>query len=175
MPRRKKTAPAAMIGALEGADWALAKIAEEEGLAGRLGVELEGRVAALREDYAARIRPALERARMLRDAVRAFAEDHPHLFAGAERSVKLVHGRIGYRRTPPSIRLLAKAETVVAALKARGLLDAVITKEAPNKDVLAAYPDEILKEVRAKREQKDEFYIALRDEEAAERAAAGAS
>ena len=150
------------IQSLKMVEGALECIAEQEAAALQIQTELEGKISALRASYARLIEPYAEAAKELRENVQIFAEDHPELFE-PKRSVDLTHGRIGFRQVT-SIRLLKKAETVIAALEDRGLQDAVIVKKTPNKDVLAAYDDETLRAVGAKRQARDEFYIDLKGE-----------
>jgi phage host-nuclease inhibitor protein Gam len=93
--------------------------------------------------------------------VEVSAKAHPEWFPEGKKSVELPHGRIGFRLCPPAIRLLKKVESVIAALRGRKLADAIIVKESVNKDVLATYGDDLLKDIGAKRIQASEFYIDL--------------
>ena len=158
---------------LASVDQALGLLAEIEAGADRRQAELEARVANLRAEAAVEIGRSAELARGLRKTIEAWADENPEAF-GSARSLALTHGRIGWRWTPPAIKLLKKAESVIAALKSHGLADAVIVRESVNKDVLATYPDERLKEIGAKRTQREEFFVDLADEANAGRAAATA-
>jgi len=171
MKKRKEGAAAAGFTDLESVDRALAAIAQAEGEAGRLQAELEKKIIRLRTDYAPCIAVQVAFGEKFRDQVETWAEGNAEAFGG-QRSLALTHGRIGWRTTPPSVRLTKKVATVVAALEARDLADAVITKKSVNKDVLVTYPADLLREVGAKREQKDVFFVDLKDEAEAGRAAA---
>lgn len=160
---KRKTKPA--LPAL--ADWravdkAVMALAGLQNQAARLKAEAEEKIRVLREDAAARAAEALGGAAAFHDAIEAFADDHAEEF-GKARSLALPHGRIGWR-TVTSIRLARSAEFVVAALEAADLKDAVITRKSPNKDVLAAYSDDVLREVGARRKQEDRFYVEPKDE-----------
>jgi phage host-nuclease inhibitor protein Gam len=156
--------PAVTLADLAAVDGALIRIAAAESDTARLAAEMEDRLREVRQEYAPRIQSLDALAVEFRDCVREFCDGHPELFK-TPRHRDLAHGRIGYRRVE-LIRLLKKIESVVAALRERRLLDAIVTTEKPNKDVLATYQDETLRAVGAKRETKDQFYIDLRAEPA---------
>jgi phage host-nuclease inhibitor protein Gam len=157
---KTRTAPAVTLGDLAAVDKALELIAAAQADAGRLAAEVEERIAAIKADYDVRVKSLLALADEERGLVEAFAEIHPELFEPV-RHQDLPHGRIGYRRAV-SVTLKNKAETVVAALESRGLNDAVIVRKSPNKDVLAAYDDETLAAVGARKTVRDQFYIDIR-------------
>lgn len=164
---------------LEGVDVALGVLAEIEAGADRRQADLERKIAALRDAAAADIARQAELAKGLRGAIEEWAEGHPAALAAAAdgaRSVALTHGRIGYRRTPPTIHVPKKVEPVIAALRRRGLAEAVIVKESVDRSVLARYDDATLKAVGARRKAgRDRFFIDLADEADAGRAAGKAS
>jgi len=137
-------------------------IADEEACAARWKAEAEEKIRRIREDTAACTAEVLTTAQNLRDAIEAFAGAHEGDF-GKARSKALPHGRVGWR-TVASVRLLRSSEFVVAALESAGLSDAVIVRKSPNKDVLAAYPDETLREVGCRRKSEDKFYIEPAEE-----------
>jgi len=143
-------------------DRTLCAIAEQEAWAARLIAEAEDRIRAIREDAAARAASGVANVKRLRGEVEAFSEAHAEEF-GAARSRALPHGRVGWRKVT-KIRLVRKAAHVVAALESRGLADAVIVKKQPNKDVLATFVDQTLRDVGARRATKDQFFIDLQAE-----------
>jgi len=160
MAGRKKKRIAAEAPALadrRDVDRMIGVVADLEASALRLKAEVEEKIRCLREDAALHITSRLESARAFRAVIEDWAEAHPEEF-GKARSLALPHGRIGWR-TVTSIRLDRKAEFVIAALEAADLADAVIVKKSPNKDVLAAYPDETLREVGCRRIKRDDFYV----------------
>jgi phage host-nuclease inhibitor protein Gam len=154
--------PAVTLADLAAVDGALVRIAAAESDTARLAAEMEDRLREVRQEYAPRIQSLDALAIEVRDTVREFCDGHPELFK-SPRHRDLAHGRIGYRRVE-SIKLVKKIESVVVALRERRLLDAIVTTEKPNKDVLATYQDETLRAIGAKRETKDQFYIDLRAE-----------
>ena len=161
--RKKKIAvDAPVLENRRDVDQAIGAVAGLEASALRLKAEVEEKIRCLREDAAARAAEHLQAAEAFRQAIQGWAEGHPGEF-GKARSLALPHGRIGWR-TVTSIRLDRKAEFVVAALEAADLADAVIVRKSPNKDVLAAYPDETLREVGCRRVKRDDFYVEPKTE-----------
>jgi len=160
--RKKSDLPA--LSDWRAVDRTIRIIADEEACAARWKAEAEEKIRRIREDTAACTAEVLTTAQNLRDAIEEFAGAHEEEF-GKARSKALPHGRIGWR-TVVSIRLDRKAEFIVAALEAADLSDAVIVKKSPNKDVLAAYGDETLREVGCRRVRRDAFYVEPKEEEA---------
>lgn len=169
--KKAKKEPAAILGSLDAVDAALAEIGRCDAAQDVASKELEERIRVMREGYARIASPLAVRAFELRASVEASAIVHEEWFKPPSRSVALAHGRISWRKST-FIRLVRSIEFVVAALKSRKLFDAIIVNERPNKDVLAAYDDETLAAVGAKRGESDEFRIDLKEETATPVAAA---
>jgi len=160
--RKTKRAPGPALADRRAVDKAVKALAGLQAQADRLKAEAEEKIRRIREDAAARAAEALRAAEAFREAIQAWAEAHEEEF-GKARSVALPHGRIGWR-TVTSIRLVRSSEFVVAALESAGLADAVIVRKSANKDVLAAYPDDVLKAVGARRKSEDRFYVEPKTE-----------
>lgn len=143
-------------------DVAVAEIGRLRGEALVREERLKKRIARLRAETGAATKECLETAKGLEADVEAFCEAHKADF-GRDRSRKLAHGRVGWRRTT-HVRLKNKVDSVVAALEARHLEAAVTVRKSANKDVLATYPDEVLAEVGAKRVTKDAFFVETKRE-----------
>jgi len=152
--------PAVTLADLGAVDAALETIGALESDAARIEAECQERVSAIRSEYDPRRDSLLETREETLALVKAFADSHPELFE-SPRHQDLPHGKIGYRKVE-SIRFRRSLETVIAALESRRLYDAITVVKKPNKDVLSAYPDEVLAGVGAKRVTKDEFYCDCR-------------
>jgi len=108
---------------------------------------------------------------VLLDALEAFAKTHKGEFgkprSGELRSRSLAHGWLGWRAGPPAIEFLEEPETVAARLRERGLDAAtrlIPEHSEPVKEMLrdeAAFPDDLLKEVGARRTSRDHFQWGL--------------
>jgi len=160
---KRSAVPAVMPGDLGAVDTALQLIGAMESDAARIEAQRDEMISVTRTDYDGRRDALLAAARETRDLVKQFADLHPELFVKLRRR-NLPHGTIGYKKVD-SIRLLASPEAVVAALESRGLFDAVIYAKKPDKQVLAAYGDDVLADVRAKRVTEDKFYCDCRPAE----------
>jgi phage host-nuclease inhibitor protein Gam len=159
MAGKKKSETRALLGTLEAADAALAELGSCERIAAAARAELDERMAALKTEYGATLSPPLLRARDLRELLEASAAAHPEWF-GKARSVALPHGRMAWRWVT-SIKLPKSLDRLIAALRSRGLRDAVIVRETVNKEILASYVDDLLEELGVKRQGADEFRIEL--------------
>jgi phage host-nuclease inhibitor protein Gam len=104
------------------------------------------------------IAPLLALREALEDAVETFASGHRRDFGDA-RSMALAHGRLGWRSTPPAVKLLRPAEEILALLKERGLGKAILVTERPSKDILATYPEDLLRELGVRVTQHDDFFV----------------
>lgn len=98
-------------------------------------------------------------------ALQKWAVDNPVLFPTNSRTLVLNFGKIWFRKSPPEIRLLVKAKTVLARLRAKRMFDCIRDNPQVNREALAAYEDDVLKELGCKKNQKDKFYYEVKREE----------
>jgi phage host-nuclease inhibitor protein Gam len=125
---------------------AIAK-AEADKRIGQVNAELQNTTA-----------PLVAQREALAAAVETFAAAHRKDFGGG-RSMALAHGRVGWRTTPPAVRLLRPAEQIVADLEARGMDFAIMISKRPSKDVLAEQDAALLRELGVRVTQRDDFYV----------------
>lgn len=144
----------------------------------RLTVEMEQKLQAIRAEYEPLIAACVECGDGLFEDLHAWAALHPAEF-GARKSIDLLHGTIGLRTCPPSVKQV-KGVTVahtVAAVKALGWLCLIRTKEELNKDEVLArralaeddpkrLTDADLKTVGIYIEKGETFYAEARRENA---------
>jgi phage host-nuclease inhibitor protein Gam len=105
-----------------------------------------------------RLAPLTALADAMRESIETFAASHRPDFGG-DRSMALAHGRVGWRASPPAIKLLRPADEIVAVLEERGLDAAVLVTKRPSKDILVTYPEGLLKELGIRITQRDDFYV----------------
>lgn len=105
----------------------------------RLTVEMEQKIQEIRAGYEPRIAACVECGDGLFEDLHAWAALHPAEF-GARKSIELLHGTIGLRTCPPSVKQIkgVKVEHTLAAVKAHGWLFLVRTKEEISKDEILA-------------------------------------
>lgn len=112
--------------------------------------------------------PLKARLEQLEAALAAYAEyNKPTLFAN-KKSVDLLFGTFGYRKST-SIKQQRgfKVADTIAKIKEYGFLNALRTKESLNKDVMAEWTDKQLDAVGAVRDERDSFWYEVKQEDAA--------
>lgn len=109
--------------------------------------------------------PLLKRLDLLDASLLAFAEYNKAELFEKKRSVELMYGLLGFRR---SSEIKPKPKTtwamVCEALKSLGFDDAVRVREDANKEVLREWPEERLDLVGARRVEKDTFWYEVKEE-----------
>lgn len=95
----------------------------------------------------------------------AYAEYHKAELFKNKRSVELMHGSLGYRRSSevkPAVK--KRWLDVLDKIKNLGFTEAIRIKEDPNKDILREWPDEKLNLIDARRVEKDTFWYEVKEE-----------
>lgn len=120
------------------------------------------RLRATAEAKAARL---INRKESLEMGLAAYGEFNRDVFA-KKRSLELTFGLIGFRRST-QIRPRQKTtwDMVLGKLRALAFVEAIRTKEEPNKEILETWPEERLALVDCTRIEKDVFYYELKTEE----------
>lgn len=162
MSKPKKRTNADAPATLDRADEMLAELGRTEAALRVAEAELEERLRQGRESYAPALSALEDAAGHQREALEEGAAAHPEWFPKGARSVALTHGRIGWRWVW-SVRLKWAAEKVVAALRTRGLVGAILVDERPNKDILATYDHETLAAVGAAQKSRERFFVEVKD------------
>lgn len=166
MAQRTKPQPL-IIGDLNQADEALRKLAEiareQAVIEGTLNEQIDELKAAAKRQ----MEPLTASRKRLEDALAVFGTQHKDdLFPARKRSQELAFGVLGFRRAT-SLRLLAKKTwgSVLERLEALGFTTAIRIKREVDKTAMADWSDEQLETVGVRREQVDEFFIELKQEE----------
>lgn len=162
-----------IIGTLPQADEALRQLAEIAREQGVIESGLNEQIDALKASAKARLEPLTASRKRLEDALAVFGtQTKAELFPERKRSQELTFGVIGFRRAT-ALRLMAKRTwgSVLERLEALGFTSAIRTKREVDKPAMADWSDEQLETVGVKRETADEFYIELKQEELANKAA----
>lgn len=162
MARRKVTTTPAL------ADWAavdsaLRDIRECEHALTELGVDRDRRIDAVKDEYSKRALPLQNRIKKLEADVKAYADAHRAELTGKSR--KLNFGTVGYRISSRLILPASKAAEAIAALKALGRKEFVKTTETLDRAALLRQPVELLNQIGAYIQQRDEFYYDVSGEE----------
>jgi len=152
MPRKAQPKPAPAVDrprTWQDVDGLVHLMARTDAEMARFKAAADERVQKAGADLKEKIAPLLALRDSLHEAVETFASGHRRDF-GQARSMALAHGRLGWERTPSSVKLLRPAEEVVAVLKERGMEEAILVTERPSKDILATYAEDLLRELGAR-------------------------
>ncbi len=172
MPRTKPQPY--IIADLPQADDALRQLAEIAREQARIESGLNDQVDQLKAAAKAQLAPLSANRKRLEDALAVFGTQRKAELFGEtrNRSQELAFGVIGFHKVT-GLRLLAKHTwaMVLQRLQDLGFGEGVRTKLEVNKDALRGWPDGKLEDVGVKRETTDEFYIELKQEELADKAA----
>lgn len=169
----KRTKPQALVIAdLAQAEGVLAELAEIdrslELAKAAMNEEIDGAKATAR----AAAEPLEARRKELVIALEAFATHNKAALFAKKKSLDLGFGVIGFRLAS---RLKTVAKTtwgqVLEALKSYGFTEAIRVKEEVDRDVMRDWPAERLATVGVTRETADDFYIEIKQEEVASKAA----
>lgn len=176
MARRKPDPKNAMtITSLDAADAALVELAKLEREVKMIEICLDEDLEEARKKADELAAPLREKRALLEAALTTYATAGKEtLFKkkAKKRSLKLVHGVIGFRSSD-EVTTLPKVtwEEVVEKLKAMNLPECVRTKEEPDKKALRKLPEDLRTEAGVSIEPKDTFYYVTKEESVAEKAA----
>lgn len=171
MPRTKPQPY--IIADLPQADDALRQLAEIAREQARIETGLNDQIDQLKAAAKAQLAPLSANRKRLEDALAVFGTQRKaELFPEKKRSQELAFGTIGFHRAT-GLRLRAKHTwaMVLQRLQDLGFADGIRVKREVDKDALRGWPDGKLEDVGVTRETSDEFYIELKVEELADKAA----
>jgi phage host-nuclease inhibitor protein Gam len=105
------------------------------------------------------VKPLKDRKERLAREVKDFVENHRVEING--KTKRMNFGQLGFRQSTKVVipKDQAKVQAIIAALKAKNMLDCVNTKEDVNKDILRTYSDEVIAAVGARKKVEDVFWL----------------
>lgn len=162
MARRKVTA-APVLADWAAVDGALRDIRECEHALTELGVDRDRRIDNIKEEYSKMALPLQNRIKKLEADVKAYADAHRAELTGKSRTLNF--GTVGYRISSRLILPASKAAEAIATLKALGRKEFVKTTETLDRAALLRQPVELLNQIGAYIQQRDEFYYDVSGEE----------
>lgn len=155
MARRKVTA-APVLADWAAVDGALRDIRECEHALTELGVDRDRRIDNIKEEYSKMALPLQNRIKKLEADVKAYADAHRAELTGKSRTLNF--GTVGYRISSRLILPASKAAEAIATLKALGRKEFIKTTETLDRAALLRQPVELLNQIGAYIQQRDEFY-----------------
>ena len=162
MARRKVTA-APVLPDWAAVDGALRDIRECEHALTELGVDRDRRIDSVKEEYSKMALPLQNRIKKLEGDVKAYADAHRAELTGKSR--KLNFGTVGYRISSRLILPATKAAEAIVTLKAMGRKEFIKTAETLDRAALLRQPVELLNQIGAYIQQRDEFYYDVSGED----------
>ncbi len=152
-----------MITSWNDADECIKRIGLAQILRDRAEGKLNEAITKLKEQYAPQIERADAQLAALRDELEAWCRARRHEMTEASKGGGLVwrgvFGKLAFRKCPPAVKLLKKAEKVLAALEARKLTHCIRTVEEPNLEAMHMLDDATLEAVGARRQPSEKFEV----------------
>lgn len=168
--RFKPTTKMAPVRSLEEANHALLEIANRRIELRRIDADAEDAINLIKEEASEKAKPLQKEIDYFEKGLAAFAEMNREDIFKTKKSIELNFGVLGYRK---STKITVSRKFTLDLLKKLGLTEAIKVKETPNKDILADYPDETLKKVKAKRVSEDKFWYEVKEEEVTQKGNSG--
>lgn len=162
MARRKVTA-APVLPDWAAVDGALRDIRECEHALTELGVDRDRRIDSVKEEYSKMALPLQNRIKKLEGDVKAYADAHRAELTGKSRTLNF--GTVGYRISSRLILPATKAAEAIVTLKAMGRKEFIKTTETLDRAALLRQPVELLNQIGAYIQQRDEFYYDVSGED----------
>jgi len=146
----------------------LAELAEIEREMDAINFSLNEAIDLAKQEAKGAAEPLVERKEILEAALSAYAEYNKPTLFDSKKTIDLLHGRFGYRKSTAIKPMKGfRIADVIAKIKSLGLKNALRTKESLNKDVMSEWADEQLQAVGAVREEKDTFWYEVKQEDVA--------
>jgi len=152
---------------------ALAKYALKDAEKNKLEAEMDAELTEIRQEYDADLNLIVKEQALLLATIQGYCIRNRESMFVTKKSIETLHGTLGFRKNPPSLKLLTgvKWEKVVEKLKEK-LPDYVRTVEEADKEKLLADRDKdgvgpLFPELGVKVSQDENFFIELKKEEAA--------
>jgi len=148
------------------ADEVLAELAQISRSIEASEADLNQSIAELKAETEAHCEPKIKRKKALETSLMAYAEYNKNELFKDKRSVELLYGFFGYRKSSV-LKPISKTTwaMVMGKLKQLGQTNAIRTKQTVDKDELATWPTERLETIDVKRTEKDTFWYETKKED----------
>ena len=139
---------------------------------GQRKLQMEEQIQRIRAGYEIELTACAEELARMEEDLESWARLHPEAFPAGKRSLDMVHGTLGFRETPPAMRLRkgVKEEHVIELLRTNGMSGYVRTVDEIDRSSLLADREAIGAEKLAalglRVAHDDRFYVELKNEEA---------
>lgn len=154
-----------VIGSLERAESAMMELASLTRKQRAITDALNERVDGLKEAAKGELEPLDRQKKALSDALGTFLKMNRKDVLKDRKSIDLAFGVMGFRASSALCQMKGiSAEMTLQRLKEHGLQDGIRLKEELDKDVMRGWPEERLHIVGLVRQEKDQFFIELKEE-----------
>lgn len=155
---RKRVMEAPALKSWEDVNDALRKIAENQLALNDIESDMQKQVIGAQKIAEEQGKPYKDSIARLENDIKTFVTDH-RAEMGNSKSVTLTFGEVGFRlSTSISLpRAKEKLEEIIRRLKARQMLDCIVTEEKISKDALRKYGADTVEAVGATWKQRDTF------------------
>ncbi len=175
MPRRKKVTAAPVFKTWAEVDEALHEVAGIDSRVEALEARYTRKIQDLQEKLARETEDMLKRRTRLTKDMEEYSKAHKAELSD-KRHMKLNHGLVGFRKTPPSIKYNKKTKEQVLNLLRRSRLGHYIqAKYDLKRKELLTLSDARLAKVGLKKHSKDEFWFELNQAKASRDAVSGSA
>lgn len=124
-----------------------------------LETRMNERLASIKSDYEEKAAPLNESIEAKFRSLQAWAEAHRgSLLEGTRKSAKIASGELGWRTSPPKVRI-SGAAAILIALKELGLQRFIRSKEEVDKDAIRKDPIAVAHVKGVSITQNEEFWI----------------
>jgi phage host-nuclease inhibitor protein Gam len=172
MSRTRIKADPLVIGGLDRAESAMMELAELSRQVRAVKDGLNADIDRLKENAAAAAAPLEARRKELTDALGTFLKMHRAEVLKGRKSIELAFGIMGFRASSSVVQMRGvTAEMSLERLKNSGLTEGIRIKEELDKDVMRGWPDDRLALVGLLRQEKDQFFVEVKEENLSENAA----
>lgn len=163
--KRIKPKATVAIQNLDDADRALAEIGDLQRRIEEIETNMNDAIDRHKDEAANLAAPLRERHKVLSEGLAVFGELQKNNIFAVKRSINLVFGVLGFRKSA-EIKAAAgkKLADVLEALKTHRFLEAIKVTEKVNKDAMRGWTDDRLGLVHAVREEKDTFWFEVKEE-----------
>ncbi len=126
--------------------------------------KIEEKLDVARRVASEKLTPLLDEEASIQKAIEAHCKAHRDgIFKSGKKSAQYINGAVGFRKSPPSLRITKPAEFADRAALILGTeAERYLTvKVSPDKEALKKLDDAKLKSLKIRRVSKEEFYIDL--------------
>jgi phage host-nuclease inhibitor protein Gam len=156
------------ITTLDECNQRLAELAEIEREMDAINYSLNEAIDLAKQEAKGAAQPLEERREQLEAALAAYAEYNKPTLFDSKKTIELLHGRFGYRKSTAIKPMKGfRIADVIEKIKVLGLKNALRTKESLNKDVMGEWADAQLNAVGAQREVQEKFWYEVKQEDVA--------